>query len=169
MNIYPSFTNLRSHISYKFSALRTRALRDLFWSKLTGKNFALATFPGEHSHLNKKLLGVEEIRMDQIIGTLNRCSDFDRAFRPLKKHLLNHWVDTFIRMDRGKWSPIVVHKIGERYYVEDGHHRVSVARATGMVFMEAEIWEYRSETKAAESLEVIQCVERSSSKVYAIG
>lgn len=171
MNIYPYFTNLRSNISYKFSALRTRALQDVLWAKLTGRNFSLAAFPKEiqQNNPNKKLVGIREIRLDQIIGTLNRSSDFDHKFRPLKKHLLNRWVNTFIRLDHDDWSPIVVHKIGEQYYVEDGHHRVSVARSMGRVFMEAKIWEYRSKPEQTEICEVIQCAERSSSKVYAAG
>ena len=169
MNIYPSFTNLRSNISYKFSALRTRARRDVLWSKLTGRNFSLATLPKDvqHNNPNKKLLGIREIRIDQIIGTLNRSSDFDHEFRPLKKHLLNRWVNTFIRLNRDEWSPIVVHKIGEQYYVEDGHHRVSVARSAGMIFIEAKIWEYISLPKQREILPSVTCTEHVSSKSYA--
>jgi hypothetical protein len=33
-------------------------------------------------------------------------------------------------------------KVGENYYVEDGHNRVSVARALGMLSIRAEVWEY---------------------------
>jgi hypothetical protein len=171
MNIYPYFTNLRSNISYKFSALRTRALQDVLWAKLTGRNFSLAAFPKEiqQNNPNKKLVGIREIRLDQIIGTLNRRSDFDHKFRPLKKHLLNRWVNTFIRLDRDEWSPIVVHKIGEQYYVEDGHHRVSVARSAGMVFIEAKIWEYSTVQKQTEISQRIVCAEHGTSKSYATG
>jgi len=171
MNIHPSFTNLRSHISYKFSALRTRALRDMFWTKLTGRNSSLATFPEElrYDSPNKKLLGVKEIRVDQIIGTLNRFSDFDHEFRPVKKHLINRWVDTFISLHHDEWSPILVHKIGEQYYVEDGHHRVSVARSVGMVFMEAKIWEYSTIQKQPETSQRTVCAEHATPKSYVTG
>ena len=72
MNIHPTFTNLRSHISYKFWALRTRALRDRLWSKLTRRNSSLRTFPEkiQYDKSTKKLLGIKEIRVDQIIGLI---------------------------------------------------------------------------------------------------
>ena len=171
MNMYPAVTNLRSHISYKFSALRTRALRDMFWKKLTGRNSSLAAFPTEvrHNNPNKKLRGVKEIRIDQIIGTLNRSNDFDHEFRPLKKHLLNRWVTAFMSLDHDEWSPILVHKLGEQYYIEDGHHRVSVARSVGMVFIEAKIWEYSTIQKQSEISQRMICAEHGTSKSYVTG
>ena len=170
MNIYPTLTNLRSSLSYEFSALRMRASRDAFWAKLTGKNLSLTTFPSDATkdRPNKKFLGINEISVRQIIGTLNRNSDFDHKFRPLKKHLLNRWVNTLISLGRDEWAPIVVHKLGENYYVENGHHRVSVARATGMVFIDAEIWEYNSIPKQMERLQPATCTERSTAKSYAV-
>jgi hypothetical protein len=37
--------------------------------------------------------------------------------------------------------PVVLYKVGEVYFVVDGHHRVSVAREQGQEFIEAEIRE----------------------------
>ena len=169
MNIYPTFTNLRSHTSYTFSELRMRALRDSLLAKWTGRSSSLATFPTEvqQDRPNKKLLGVKEIPVDQIIGSLHRVTDFDDKFRPLKKHLLNRWVDTFISLNHDEWSLIAVHKIGEQYYVEDGHLRVSVARATGLAFIEAKIWEYSAVPKQREALQPVTCTEHVTSKSYA--
>ena len=171
MNIYPTLTNLRSYLSYEFSELRIRASQDAFWARLTGKNLSLATLPKEvpQRSPNKKLLGINEIRVDQIIGTLSRNNDFDYKFRPLKQHLLDRWVNTFMSLDRDQWLPIVVHKIGEQYYVEDGHHQVSVARATGMVFIDAEIWEYAALSKLTEVFQPVTCIEQSPSKSYVTG
>ena len=171
MNIHPSFTILRSNTAYQFSSLRMRALRDLFVAKLTGRNSKLMKFheqvqPAGH---NRKLLGVQDVRVDQIIGTLNRETDFDDQFRPLGKHLLERWVNTFISLQRDEWSPIVVHKLGEQFFVEDGHHRVSVARSVGMLFITANVWEYHSQPAQMESCEAMQCTERSFSKTYATG
>jgi hypothetical protein len=39
------------------------------------------------------------------------------------------------------WSSIKVYQVGNLYFVEDGHHRVSVARQLGLKLIEAEIWE----------------------------
>ena len=171
MNIQPSFTNARSATTHEFSSLRMRALRDLFLAKLTGKDSKLMKF---HEQIqlagsSRKLLGVQDVRVDQIIGTLNRDKDFDDQFRPLVKHLLERWVKTFISLQRDEWAPILVHKLGEQFFVEDGHHRVSVARAVGMVFITANVWEYQSQPAQMESCEMALCTERAFSKTYAAG
>ena len=171
MNLFPTITNLRSYVSYQFSALRIRAARDRFFAKLTGRNASLPAFPDElhHGKGSRKSLGVKNIPVDKITGTLNHCKDFDHKFRPIQKHLLHRWVNTFISLNHDKWSPILVHKIGEQYFVEDGRHRVSVARAVGMEFIEAKIWEYSTSPKQAErSLQPVACAEPSTSKSYAV-
>ena len=169
MNIYPSFTNIRSFTAYNFSMLRMHALRDLFWAKLTDRSTKLAVLPEQErlDNPNRKLLGTRDIPVEKIIGTINRESDFDYHFRPLSKHLCNRWVNTFINLERDGWSSILVHKIGENYYVEDGHHRVSVARSIGMAFIEAKVWDYSIQLQQTEICQSMQCTEQSSAKVYA--
>lgn len=125
--------------------------------------------PVQRAGHNRKLLDMQDVRGDQIVGTLNRDSDFDDQFRPLGKHLLERWVKAFISLQRNEWAPIVVHKLGEQYFVEEGHHRVSVARSVGMVFITANVWEYQSQPAQAESCEMARCTERAFSKTYAAG
>lgn len=110
---------------------------------------------------------MKDIPVEQIIGSFNRESDFDVQFRPLSKHLCNRWINTYITLERDGWSPILVHKIGEHYYVEDGHHRVSVARSIGMAFIEAKVWEYPVRLKPTKVCPSIRRTERDSAKVYA--
>jgi hypothetical protein len=60
-----------------------------------------------------------------------------------------------------------VHKVGDHYYVEDGHHRVSVARALGIAFIQAKVWEYPSEIKkTTKPCGNMQSSERTSAKQY---
>jgi hypothetical protein len=148
-----------------------RALRDLFLAKLAGKDSKLMKFHEQvqRAGSGRKLPGVQDVRVDQIIGTLNRDCDFDHQFRPLGKHLLERWVKTSISLQRDEWAPIVVHKLGEHYFVEDGHHRVSVARSVGMVFITANVWEHQSQPAQMESCGAMQCTERAFSKTYAAG
>jgi hypothetical protein len=171
MNIHPFFTNLHSATTHEFSRLRMRALRDLFLAKLAGKDSKLMKFHEQvqRAGSSRKLLGVQDVRVDQIIGTLNRDCDFDDQFRPLGKHLLERWVKTFISLQRDEWAPILVHKLGEQYFVEDGHHRVSVARSMGMLFITANVWDYDLKPAQAESSGALQCTERAFSKTYAAG
>ncbi|HLO17685.1 MAG TPA: ParB N-terminal domain-containing protein [Anaerolineales bacterium] len=169
MNIYPSFTNVRSFMSYRFSTLRMNALRDSLWAKLTGRNTKLAIFPEKDPQRspNRRCIGIRDIELEQIIGTLGRQSDFDHKFRPLKSHLRERWVNIHLTQESVGWSPIVVHKVGDRYYVEDGHHRVSVARSLGMAFIQAKVWEYPVSVKQTKKCQLERCAERSSVRAYA--
>jgi len=171
MNMFPSFTTLRSFLSYQFTALRMRAIRDRFWAKLSGSQSELKLFPGSGQPLfrSRRLLGLQTIRVDQITGSLNRNTDFDHQFRPLKEHVLNRWVDAYILHERDGWSPVLVHKVGDQYFVEDGHHRVSVARALGMDFMEAAVWEHSTRSQPSSVCPDAKCTEKSSAKVYVTG
>jgi len=149
-----------------------RALRDRFWAKLVGTESSLEIFPGKEERVSpsRKLIGIKDIRVEQIVGTLQREADFDHNFRPLKKHALHRWVNAYILLhEQDAWSPIVVHKVGEQYYVEDGHHRVSVARAIGQDFIEAKVWEHSVQSKSADVCEPARCTKQRSPKAYAAG
>ena len=169
MNLYPPLTNLRSHLSYQFSSLRMRALGGLLWRRLRGKRAQLAVFPEEapQTNPNRRFAGLQDIPIEAIIGTVNRLSDFDHKFRPLKKHLRDRWVNAFLTLQTEGWSPLLVHKVGEHYYVEDGHHRVSVAQALGIVFVEAKVWEYLPKEAKAKKCDPNPCEQRRSIQEYA--
>lgn len=168
MNLYSPITNLRSHTAYKFSRLHRQALRNSIWSRLIGKKSGLASFPehGPQTSPNRKFIGVEDIPVEQVIGTLNRHNDFDRQFRPLKSHLRDRWVNAYLALEGKGWEPIIVHKIADHYYVEDGHHRVSIARLTGMLFIQASVWEYTPSPKPVKKCQPQGCTERSSTRLY---
>ena len=86
--------------------------------------------------------GVKTIRVDQIAGSLNRYHEFDDAFLPKDDTLGKRWqsVDRAFYQDV-HLPPIVLYKVGDVYFVVDGHHRVSVAREQGQIYIEAEIRE----------------------------
>lgn len=166
-----TFSNPRSSLSYKFFKLRTRAIHDAFRHTLTGSKTALEVFPGtvERVSPNRKLIHNTDIRVADIVGTLEQNTDFDHRFRPLKKHSVDRWVNIYLLHEQDGWHPIVVHKVDGKYFVEDGHHRVSVARTIGMEFIEAKVWEYTSTpSKSKEGCEADACrVEKRRSKAYA--
>jgi hypothetical protein len=93
--------------------------------------------------------GLKDIPVERITGSLGRASDFDRDFRPLKKHLRDRWIRNYLDLQTDSWAPIRVHQVGRDYFVEDGHHRVSVARYAGMAYIQAEVWEYVREAAPA--------------------
>jgi hypothetical protein len=86
--------------------------------------------------------GMHTVRIDQIAGSLNRYHQFDRAFLPVQDNTEERWKS----VDRAFYEdislpPVVLYKVGQVYFVVDGHHRVSVARQQGQVFIEAEVRE----------------------------
>jgi hypothetical protein len=168
MNMSLPITNIRSYVANEFSALRTRALRDTLWARLVGKQTGLAKFPEGvfQKGPNRKLIGTMDIPVEEIIGTLYRHSDFDHKFRPLKKNLRDRWVNIYLLHEKEGWPPIVVHKVEDSYYIEDGHHRVSVARALGIAFIQAKVWEYPGSNRQPKPCEKVKCNEQSYAKKY---
>lgn len=86
--------------------------------------------------------GVQTVRVDQIVGSVNRYRDFDRAFLPTQSHTADRWQ----KINRAFYKeislpPVMLYKVGEVYFVVDGNHRVSVARDKGQEFIEAEVRE----------------------------
>ncbi len=139
----PAFTNQRSFAINLFYSLRFQAMRDSLWKKLFGRGNRLKGFSKRaESHSAQRILGTREIPVQQIVGTFNRNDDFDDNFRPLKKHLRDRWVSIYLLAETSGWEAIRVHKIGDDYFVEDGHHRVSVARMLGMQSILAEVSEH---------------------------
>ena len=74
------------------------------------------------------------------LARLTGKKDFDSDFRRLKMHLRDGWI--LARLEQNNWLPILAHKMGNHYYIEDGHHRISVTRFTGMLSIPAKVWEY---------------------------
>lgn len=86
--------------------------------------------------------GVKPIPIQQIVGSVDRYRDFDHYFLPRVNHTIERWAGIRQAGLEGKeLPPISVYKVGEVYFVKDGHHRVSVARNAGQRYIDAEIIE----------------------------
>lgn len=105
----------------------------------------LGPIRGRLSAINGVFRGMQEISLAQIVGSLNRAADFDRHFRPLHDSQRDRWVNIWVMHKLSGWDPIVVRQIGNLYFVEDGHHRTSVARSANM----SGIWAYVTEYPVA--------------------
>jgi hypothetical protein len=75
---------------------------------------------------------MEVIALDAIVGTADPSPHFDERFRPASPHLRARWERVAHAHRTGvALPPITVVERPDGYYVVDGRHRVSVARATG--------------------------------------
>lgn len=108
-----------------------------------GKNTDLQSFSQSQQTLgtsNRSERGIHLINVDQIIGSLNDNKNFDDRFNPRNRISQGRWTRLYIGFISGDAiPPIEVYQIKDSYYVIDGHHRVSVARAIGQIMIEAHI------------------------------
>ena len=126
-----------------FAVARTKALFRQLLAFLTGQPNRLLAFDEVSGKLRiggPIYRGVQTVRLDQIIGSVQRYHDFDRAFLPVQSHTASRW----IRVNRAWYEdvslpPVLLYQVGEVYFVVDGHHRVSVAREQGQEHIDAEV------------------------------
>lgn len=92
-----------------------------------------------------RYLGLQNVPLDQIIGSVGRYQDFSRTFFPRRSSLRERWrmVDRLVTRGGGL-PPVELYKVGQAYFVRDGNHRVSVARQHGARSIEAYVWEYET-------------------------
>jgi hypothetical protein len=92
---------------------------------------------------NRHYAGSAAIPLSAIQGTIDRDGDFDREFRPIQRGTELRWQKVATAMLRGvDLPPVELVKVGEIYFVKDGHHRISVSKALGYSYIDAivEIW-----------------------------
>ena len=79
----------------------------------------------------QRQLGLQEVRLETIVGTAGSRRDFDRRFRPTSARVRSRWEPLALAIRRGEAiPPIEVYRVGHQHFVSDGHHRVSIAAAT---------------------------------------
>ena len=87
-------------------------------------------------------LGLHTIRLDTVVGTVDSHRDFDRHFRPTSGRVRERWERLALAQRRGESiPPIDVYRIDRLHFVKDGHHRVSIAIATGQKTIDAYVTE----------------------------
>jgi hypothetical protein len=90
----------------------------------------------------ERQLGLQTIRLDTIVGTVDSRRDFDRRFRPTSNRVRSRWEQLALAQRRGQAiPPIEVYRVGNLHFVNDGHHRVSIAAATGQQTIDAYVTE----------------------------
>ena len=128
-----------------FNKARAKAFWSTVWGRMRGETTDLLNFEEVKYKLrlqHERHLGLQEIPLDAIIGSVGRYQDFTRKFLPKKSVSRDRWkaVDA-LTLDWRGFPPIEVYKVGDAYFVLDGNHRVSVARANNMLTIEAYVTE----------------------------
>jgi hypothetical protein len=96
-------------------------------------------------------LGLQVVALDAIVGSVDRTVDFDRRLRPTSARLRSRWERIAAAQRRGEaLPPVSLYKIGDLYFVRDGHHRVSVAKSLGRDDIDAYIVEVTTRLRLSE-------------------
>lgn len=106
---------------------------------------------------NEVYKGMEAVPVKDIVGSEGRYHDFDNHFFPRNVHLKSRWTS----IDKAHLQniilpPIVLYEIGGLYFVRDGNHRVSVAKAQGVEMIDAEVVSLQSEIKLKSGMSIRQ-------------
>jgi nucleotide-binding universal stress UspA family protein len=127
-----------------FRRARQRASVQEVLSRFTGKSVDLLSLEEVRDKLQAVGRGVnrgmQNIPLDSIVGSVGRYTDFSRTFLPKNPSDEERWARVMTLVTDpagGGLPPIEVIKLGDAYFVQDGHHRVSVARQLGAQTIEA--------------------------------
>jgi hypothetical protein len=126
-----------------YNRARSRGQRGRAWSALTGRPrrlLPLAEVDAACAVQTRRYTGMQTVPIGRIGGSEGRSNDFDRDFNPLQHHTKGRWLGIATARRRGKeMPPVELIRVGDVYFVRDGHHRISVARALGQRDVEAEV------------------------------
>jgi len=117
--------------------------------------------------LQERDAGTRVVPLDAVVGTVDRTRGFDRHFRPTTPEVRARWERIATAMRRGEeMPPVDLYKVGEAYFVKDGHHRVSVSRALGFDVIDAHVTEVVTRIGAARDLQIGDLPLKSHERVF---
>jgi hypothetical protein len=126
-----------------YAHARSQAWRGQLRSALTrrsGDLLTLADLDASDTLGTRRYTGRQRVPINHIRGSQGRVQDFDHDFYPLQDHNRDRWLRVAGARQRGKsLPPVDLIQVGSIYFVEDGHHRISVARALGQQAIEAAV------------------------------
>jgi hypothetical protein len=114
----------------------------------------------------RRYVGVMPIDVASIIGTSDRQGDFDREFRALHPSLRERQRRLARAFPNSEFAPIVVEKLGDAYFVIDGHHRVALARQHGIAWIDAEVTESTARWQLSARADVEELLHAEQERLF---
>ncbi len=132
-----------------FQEARRAADLQRILAKLRGESADLIPYEEVRRLLHARNLaerGVQDVPLDAIIGSVGRYTDFTRTFLPRRDSDRDRWARVhWASQTTAGLPPVELYKVGEAYFVKDGHHRISVARQMGAKHIEAYVTEVQTD------------------------
>lgn len=136
---------LRLEAAERYEGLRRRAQLAELWARVRGRPARLLRPEEVDDGLMTRTrhdAGVQQVPIDAIVGSLGRAYDFTPAFLPRAGANGERWIQLYTALHSLAGFPEVeLIRVGDRYIVADGHHRISVARAAGLTHIPAHVTE----------------------------
>lgn len=124
-----------------YRSMQTKALLGRIYAFLTGHSRRLLDLTTEVSKRkirSQHYAGSRTVPINRIKGSEGRSGDFDCDFNPMHTRTRGRWLSVAVARSRGDTLPLVeLIQLGDDYFVRDGHHRISVARAFSEEYIDA--------------------------------
>jgi hypothetical protein len=114
----------------------------------------------------RRYMGVSAIPIDALVGTDSRASSFTRDFRPLLTASRDRLRSLERAFPEGSFPPIVTVKLGEAYFVIDGHHRAALARRRGAELIDADVTELIARVPLPAGADMLDVVLRELERIF---
>ena len=117
----------------EFNRASLKGFWETLWRLITRRNVSLLSLDQTLPELPAKKLiyrGLQDIALEQMVGSAGRHQDFTPHFLPSRssESSKDRWRIIYTLVVTGEgFPPVNLYKVGNLYFVEDGHHRVSVA------------------------------------------
>lgn len=115
---------------------------------------------------DQRYLGIEAIPVANIVGTADRRPEFGPGFLPKDFETRERWRRVEQAFPAGDFPPIVVYKVGEVYFVVDGHHRVAVAKQREVEFIDAEVTVLDSRWPLDPDVDMAEVIHREQRLIF---
>ena len=144
-------------VDMEFAIARRRARLHGLGRRLAGSSGSGRLLPFEQTRRSVGAYGGFRrgrgtVELARIVGSAGKHDQFDDEFMPLRGASPERWK----RIDRAYRSgadlpPVTLYKMDDDYFVQDGHHRVSVARFHGAEWIDADVTEFRSSRRPGKT------------------
>lgn len=132
-----------------FRRARRRADLEQIMAVVRGKPAGLLSYDEVRRRLKATERGgqvLRDIPLESIVGSVDRYGDFTRSFLPRRDADRQRWASVRAAVEGLEGlPPIEVYKLGEAYFIRDGHHRVSVASELGAETIQAYVTEVQAQ------------------------
>lgn len=128
---------------------------------------SLGEVTGRLRMLGQHYVGMRTIPVERIVGSVDRAVDFDRLFRPRKRGDLRQRLNSLRTAFADRpMPPISVYEASDLFFVNDGHHRVALAREDGVEFLDAEVTALRLSHALHPGVDLLELVHTEQNRQF---